>query len=212
MRKYFLNNQGLSLVEMLIVIAIMSFSMIGISIFLSNIWKTNAYIYETGQDSTIASRSVNLIAGDLRKIRQADNGDYPIQSADSFGLTVFVDIDGDDITEKVHYFLNQNTDQLNRGISKPSSDNPPVYPSGDDTTEVLAYHVVNDSGEPPFSYFGRNYFSDQNPFGTPVDAGEISDIRLIKINLLVDVRPYHSPDHVTIESFVQLRNLKDHEQ
>jgi hypothetical protein len=78
--------------------------------------------------------------------------------------------------------------------------------------EVLASHVVNGSEDPVFSYFGRNYFSDETPFDTPVEAGEISSIRLVKVNLLVDVRPYHSPDHVTIESFVQLRNLKDHEQ
>jgi hypothetical protein len=112
----------------------------------------------------------------------------------------------------VHYFLDDNSQEIKKGIAEPSGDNPPTYPSGDDSVEVLASHIVNDSGDPIFSYFGRNYFSDQTPFTTHVSFGEILNIRLVKVKLLVDIRPYHSPDHVAIESFAQLRNLKDHEQ
>jgi len=212
MKKIFSDNRGLSIVEMLIVIWIMSVLMTGISIFLVKIWKDHAYTYETGQDTMIASRSVNLVGEDLRRTRQADNGDYAIVSADEFEVTAYIDIDNDDVTEKVHYFLDRGADQLKMGVSEPSGDIPPVYPSGDDTVEVLASHVVNEDADPPFGYFGRDYLLDDTPFSTPVGAGEIINIRLVKIKLLVDVRPYHSPDHVTIESFVQLRNLKDHEQ
>jgi len=212
MRKKHLNNQGLSLVEMLIVIGIMSLCMVGVSYFLANIWKTNAYIYETGQDLTIASRTVDLITEDLRRSKQADNGNYPIVSASDFEIIAYIDIDGDEITEKVHYFLDQNSDELKRGTSEPSDDDPPEYPSEDDIVEALASHVVNEDTEPVFSYFGRDYFSDQTSFTTPVDSGNIVNIRLVKVNLMVDVRPYYSPDHVAVESFVQLRNLKDHEQ
>jgi len=212
MKKIFLDNRGLSLTEMLIVIGIMSLAMTGTAAFIAHVWKINAYIYETGQDTTIASRTVDLITTDLRRTRQADNGDYAISDADDFDLTAYIDIDGDETTERVHYFLDRDTDELKRGVTDPTGDIPPQYPSGDDTVETLASHVVNGDGMPVFTYFGRYYFADSTPFETPVESMEIINIRLVKVKLLVDVRPYHSPDHVPIESFVHLRNLKDHEQ
>jgi prepilin-type N-terminal cleavage/methylation domain-containing protein len=207
MNKICKNFQGMSLVEVIVAIGIFSVCMAGLSLFLVNTWKYNSYIYETGQDSLIASRAVNLVVKDLRKIKQADNGDYPVRSASDFDLTVFVDIDEDGDAEKVHYFVDQNSNELRMGVSEPSSSNPPAYSSGDDSVEILASHIVNDSDQVVFSYFGNNYLSNQTPFAVPVDSGEIINIKLIKVNLLVDIRPYQSPDHVTVESFVQLRNL-----
>src|SRR4030042_4860764 len=212
MKKTGKNNQGMSLVEMIAAIAILSLCMAGFSLFIIKIWKTNAYIYETGQDTYVASRSVNLISDDMRKTAQAENGDYPILLASDFDLTAFIDIDNDGKTEKVHYFLDQDGDELQKEISEPSGSNPPTYSEEDDSVEILASHVVNHPGDPVFSYFGRNYLSDQTPFEVPVSSGEIVNIRLVKGKLLVDIRPYHSPDHVAIESFAQLRNLKDYEQ
>lgn len=201
------NYPGLTLVELVVAITIVSLSVTGMSIFFIKAWRTNAYIYETGQDSLIASRVANSLVSDLRRAQEADNGDYLISSASEFDLIIYIDIDNDDDVEKVHYFLDQNTDKLSIGISEPSSSNPPTYSSGDDTVKVLASHVVNDSTTPLFSYFGNNYLSDSTPFSVPVSSSEISDIRLIKVNLWVDIRPYNSPDHITIESFAKLRNI-----
>lgn len=202
----------MSFVEMIVAIGIFSLCLAGFSVFIIKIWKANAYIYETGQDTYIASRCVNLITDDMRKTAQAENGDYSLKLASDFDLTAFIDIDDDGKTEKVHYFLDQDTDELKKGVSEPSGSNPPAYSDGDDSVETLASHVVNESDDPAFSYFGRDYLSDQTPFEVPVSSAEIVSIRLVKVKLLVDIRPYHSPDHVVIESFAQLRNLKDYEQ
>lgn len=211
MKKKFKNKKGMSLVEMIVAIGIFSLGITGFSVLFVNSWKSHSYIYETGQDSFIASRAVNLVVSDLRRIKQAENGDYPIQSASDFDLTVYVDIDNDNQAEKVHYFLDQDSNLLRMGISQPSSSNPPQYSSGDDSITTIASHIVNNSSTPVFSYFGSNYFSDSIPFGVPVSTNDINNIRLVKVKLLVDIRPYHSPDHITIESFAQLRNLKDYE-
>lgn len=198
--------------EVIVAIGIFSLGITGFTTLFVNSWKSHAYIYETGQDSFIASRAVNLLVNDLRRIKQADNGDYPIRSASDFDLTVFLDIDDDKKVEKVHYFLDQNGDLLRRGVSEPSSSIPPEYSSGDDSVVTLAAHVVNLSSQPIFSYFGNNYFSNNTPFNVPVSSDEINDIRVVKVELLIDIRPYNSPDHITIQSFSQLRNLKDYEE
>jgi prepilin-type N-terminal cleavage/methylation domain-containing protein len=207
MGKILKNYQGMSLIEVIVAIGIFSLGIAGFSTLFVKSWQTNAYIYETGQDSFIASRSVSLVVEDLRRAKQAENGDYLIKSASNFDLIVFIDVDNDNEAEKVHYFLDQNTDELKRGISQPSSSNPPSYSSGDDSIEVLASHIVNNSDNPLFSYFSNNYISDQTPFDVPVASGELINIRLVKVKLLVDIRPYHSPDYVTIESFAKLRNI-----
>ena len=65
----------------------------------------------------MVSSAVNGIVGNLRKARQADDGEYPIKSANANDLVVFIDIDGDGTTEKVHYFYQNG--QLQMGVSKP---------------------------------------------------------------------------------------------
>lgn len=212
MKKEHKKYKGMSLVEVMVAIGIFSIGILGFSLLLVSSWKSYSFIYETGQDSFVASRAVNLVVNDLRKIRQADNGDYPIKSASEFDLVVYVDIDNDGETEKVHYFLDQDNNLLRMGISEPSSDTPPEYSSGDDSVQTLASHVVNDSDKPAFSYFGSNYFNDAVPFTVPVASGKLSNIRIIRVELLIDIRPYNSPDHVSIQSISQLRNLKDYEE
>lgn len=197
----------MSLVEMMVAIGIFSLGISGFSILFAKSWQMNSYIYETGQDSFIASRAVDLVVNDLRKISQGENGDYAIKSASEFDLVVYIDIDDDNRSEKVHYFLDQNSDQLKMGVSQPTG-NPTTYSSGDDSVSILSSHIVNDSSRPVFSYFGNNYITDQTPFNVPISSQQINLIRLIKVDLWVDIRPYQSPDHITVESFAQLRNLR----
>ena len=208
MEKKYKKIKGMSLMEMIVAIGIMSIAMAGFSVLFVKSWQMNSYIFETGQDSFIASRAVRILVDDLRRARQADNGDYLISSASDMDLVIYIDIDNDNVTEKVHYYLDGSEDELNVGISNPSGSGSSItYPSGDDAVSTLAAHVVNDSEHPVFSYFGNNYFSDNTPFGTPVSSGEIVNIRIIKTSLWVDIRPYQSPDHITVESFAQLRNI-----
>lgn len=207
MEKNFRKYKGLSFVEMIIAIGIFTMGILGFSLLFSKSWQMNSYIYETGQDSFVASRAVGNLVNDLRRARQADNGDYLIKSASDMDLVLYIDIDNDGATEKVHYFLDEDADELEMGVTEPSGTNPVTYASADGTVSILASHVVNDSDHPVFSYFGNNYFSDNTPFSVPVSSDEIADIRMIKASLWVDIRPYHSPDHITVESFAQLRNI-----
>ena len=158
MKKDIKKNKGMSLAEMIVAIGIFFFCLTGFSIFYIKIWKANAYIYETGQDTYVASRSVKLITDDMRNDGPGREWRLSVEAASDFELTAYIDIDDDGRTEKVHYFLDLDTDELKKGISEPSGSNPPAYSDGDDTVETLASHVVNESDDPAFSYFGRDYF------------------------------------------------------
>jgi hypothetical protein len=201
--------KGLTLVEMLVAIFIMALGMIGFTLLLSSSWKTNKFIIETGVSAVKVNRASTEIINNLRKVRQADNGDYPVESADDFDIEVYLDIDGDGVTERVHYWLDSVNDYLMRGVREPSAANPPTYAAGDGTTSIIANYVVNEATEPLFYYYNENYPGDivNNPLPTPSD---IQDIRLVRVLIRMNIDPIKAPNNINIESFADLRNLESY--
>lgn len=197
----------MSLIEMLMAIFILLIGLEGITLLFLNSWKMNKFVLETGNASLIASRTVEVIVRDIRRARQADNGDYPIESGGDSDLKVYIDIDGDGVTERVHYYLSNGS--VFRGVTKPSATVPITYPSGDQTTLLLAQYISNTSSDPVFFYYNKNYPSDtiNNPLATPI---AVENVRLIKVHLLVNIDPVHAPDNINVESFAELRNLNNY--
>lgn len=195
---------GMTLVELMIAIGIVVFGMGGLSLLFVRSWTTNGFILETGLASSAASRIVRETVADLRKIRQADNGDYPLESGGDFDLEAYIDIDDDGVTERVHYYLDSG--DFKRGVTEPTTTQPVVYPSGDQVTATLASDIANEATEPVFEYYNEDYPGDMvnNPLSTPVS---ISEVRLIKVRLMINIDPANAPDDTNIESMAELRNI-----
>lgn len=203
-------QRGLTLVELMVAISIMLIAMYGFTLLFLKSWDTNKFILEEGLASASVSHTANKIIKELRGVRQADNGDFPIASGSDFDLKVYIDIDGDAVTERVHYFLDLNTDQMKMGVTKPTGSTPVAYSATDDTVIVLAEYIVNESDNPVFYYYNENYPGDttNNPLAVPVKVG---DVRLVRVHLLLNIDPIHAPNNINIESFVDLRNLEKYE-
>ena len=195
---------GMTLVEVLVAMAIMVIGMGGFALLFLRSWTANGFILETGIASAAASSATTRTASELRKIRQGDDGSYPIESGDSFNLTAFLDVDGDGKTERVHYSLLNGL--FLRGVTKPSLTQPVTYPSGDQIVTTVATYVANTTNDPIFSYYNDNYPGDtvNNPLTVPL---AVQNARLVKIRLIVNIDPNHAPDTTTIESSVEFRNL-----
>lgn len=202
--------KGLTLVEMLVAIFILSAGMLGFSLLFSSSWKSNKFILETGVTSIRVNRASTEIINNLRKVRQADNGDYPIESGDDFDIQVYLDIDNDGVTERVHYWLDDVNDRLMRGVREPSAAQPPTYAAGDGTTSIIAEYIVNDATQPLFYYYNENYPGDtvNNPLTTPTSIG---DVRLVRVFIRMNIDPIKAPNNINIESFVDLRNLESYD-
>ena len=196
----------MSLVEMLMAIFIMLIGMEGVTLLFINSWRNNKFILETGNASLIASRSVDVMVREIRKARQADDGDYLLESGSDNDLKIYIDIDSDGVTERVHYYLVDGA--LWRGISDPNGGTPVTYPNGDQTVTKMTDYISNTGAEPVFRYYNKNYPADNvnNPLTTPV---AIQDVRLIQIHLLVNIDPVNAPNNINIESFAELRNLNN---
>ena len=198
--------RGMSLVEMLMAIFIMLIGMEGITLLFINSWSNNKFILETGNASLIASRSVDVIVREIRKARQADDGDYLLESGSANDLKIYIDIDNDGVTERVHYYLMDGA--IWRGVTDPNAGTPVTYPNGDQTTVKMTDYISNTGSEPVFRYYNKNYPADvvNNPLATPV---AIQNVRLIRIHLLVNIDPVNAPNNINIESFAELRNLNN---
>lgn len=202
--------KGLTLVEMLMAIFILSAGMLGFTLLFSSSWRSNKFILETGITSIRVNRASTEIINNLRKVRQADNGDYPIESADDFDFQAYLDIDNDGVTERVHYWLDDANDRLMRGVREPSTAQPPTYAAGDGTTTVIAEYIVNETTEPLFYYYNKNYPGDtvNNPLATPASLGEV---RLVRVLIRMNIDPIKAPNNINVESFVDLRNLESYD-
>ncbi len=200
----------MTLLELLIAISVALIAMEGFTYLFIKTWDTNKFVLEEGMASAAASRATNKIVIQLRAVQQADNGDYPIESADDFDLVFYCDVDDDGVVERVHYFLDQVNDQLNMGVSNPIAGNPVTYPNSDDEVTVVTSYVVNESDNPIFYYYNDDYPGDtvNNPLSTPTNVG---NIQMIRVHLFVNINPVHAPDNINIESFVDLRNLHNYE-
>lgn len=195
---------------MLVAIAVMLIAMNGFTYLFVSSWDTNKSTIEMGLASTTASRAVNQTIIQLRAIKQADNGDYPIEEADDFDLTIYTDIDDDGVTERVHYYLDLATDEFKRGVTDPVAGTPVTYPNSDTTTTVMARFITNESTEPTFYYYNDDYPGDttNNPLSTPASLGSI---QLVRVKMKVNIDPVHAPENINIESFVDLRNMHGYE-
>jgi len=200
---------GMTLVEVMISIVIMLIAIAGFSLLFIKSWHMNSYAVEMGQSSFAVSQGVNTMVGYLRKVRQGDDGSYPIISASDNDLVVYSDYNRDGITERLHFYLQGN--QIKLGITSPTNGMPKSYPAGDQITQILASSIVNTASEHLFSYYDTNYPADtvNNPVATPVG---VSSVRLIKIFLKINIDPNKAPDNIQTESFVELRNLNDYDR
>lgn len=202
--------RGMTLLEVVVAIAIALIAMEGFTFLFLKTWDTNKFIIEEGLASAAASRATNKIVIQLRGVQQADNGDYPLESADDFDLEFYADVDDDGVVEKVHYYLDQPNDELKFGVSNPLATNPVTYPAGDSEVTTVTNFVVNESDNPIFYYYNDDYPGDttNNPLSTPASVG---NIQMVRVKLLINIDPVHAPNNVNIESFVDLRNLHDYE-
>jgi len=204
-----IDNNGMTIIEMMVAISIFIIAITGFTSLFLRSWKVNSYTLEMGQSSLAASQGVSTMVNYLRKVRQADDGSYPIKLAGEQELLVFSDYDRDGITERLHFYLQDG--QIKMGITDPTGGMPKSYPTNDQEIKILAEDVVNTELEPIFHYYNNNYPGDNinNPLQYPMD---VSTIRLVEIFLKVNTDTIRNQDSIETQSFVELRNLNDYDR
>lgn len=197
-------NKGFTLAEMVVVMGILSLFIVLVTDFQAKVFSYNR-IFQGG--NFVGTDSLNVVksmAVEMRSMSPSSGGAYPIEAASTSSITFFVDIDDDGNREKVRYFLSGTT--IRRGVIKPVGTNPPLY-TGAETFTTLMANVRNNTSTPLFRYYPTTY-DGTNTTSLPLPIN-ISSVRLILINAVLDADPAMPLLPLYATTQVSLRNLKD---
>lgn len=191
--------RGLSLIEAMVTIAIVSLATIAIAGAVVFFYRTNAYTMEQSIAINEARRGIDEAVRNIREAAYAETGNYPVESAATDSFTFFSDIDKDANVERVRLFLDSTA--FKRGVTKPGG-SPVTYAGQPEEVEILANDVRNAAE-------GVDVFSYVNATGTPVtDLSQVTDISYVNITLVVNVNPQKLPRSFTLTSSATMRNLR----
>jgi len=196
-------KKGMTLIEIIIVIAILGIIMIAMSSFQLGILNNNRFSQDSLTSLQDAKTILRTMIKEMRTIAPSNNGSFAIINVATSTISFYSDIDGDAIKEQLRYFLVSTT--LKKGVIKPSG-SPLVYNPANENISILANNIKNSTSTMLFEYYNENYTGTSSPLTYPIN---LSDIHLIKVNLMIDVDPNRSPVPRLYTSQVNLRNLKN---
>ena len=191
------SNRGFTFIETLVTIAIFALAMGAVSGFIIMGYRTQSYTWQQSKAVNEAQRGIETMVKEIREARGGDDGSYIIEKADDFQFIFYSDIDKDELTERVRYFI-EGTD-FKKEVIKPQGF-PISYPEENKETFILSQYVRNTP--PIFQYFdgcGKKLL--------PLPA-RLKDTKLMKVYLVVNIDLNRPPDEFALESSVQIRNLK----
>ena len=170
------------------------------------------YLMSKSQDQTISSYiavdeshyAVSTLTRELRTARPGDNGAYIFELASDNELIFYSDIDKDGQSEKIRYLLEGH--ELKKFTTEPT-DIPTSYPPENTTQKIITSNVRN-GAYPVFYYFNSDWPEDldNNPLPTPAN---LAQIRMVRIFLRINPRDNEPEKDYELESFTQIRTLKD---
>lgn len=198
------DQKGMTIIELLVSVAVLTLLMGIISLLMFKAFYVDRYTLEQGMNTAEVQKTIRIFTRNLREAKQSDSGGYMIDAADEFELTFFANIDSDQETERLHYYMEDN--QLKVGIAE-ASGFPLEYPVDDSEIRIIGNGLVNNASQPLFYYYNKEYPIDtaNNPLTSPPD---IEEIGMVKIDLYVNVNTNQVPDSTHMETFIRPRNIR----
>lgn len=196
-------TKGFSLAEIVVVVGILGMIMVAVSGFQRDTFVNTKFAMDSLSTTQDSRNILRMMVRELRTSSSGNDGSYPLISAATSTISFYSDVDADGLKDKVRYYIATTT--LKKGLIKPTG-SPLTYVAANEVFSTLAYNLKNSTSTPLFEYYDNAYAGTSSPLTQPVN---ISNVRLVKINLIVDVDPNKSPTVRTYTSQVNLRNLKD---
>lgn len=193
--------RGMTLIEMLVVIAILAIVSVALGKIFQNFYKVNDFTLQQAQAIDSARKGVFSAMQDLREATYGDDGSYPVGEAATSSVTFYANVDGDATVERVRYYLTGST--LYKGVTEPIG-SPPGYVGQTEATTTLARYVVNASTAPVTPVF-RYFDSSGNELTAPINVSQIASVQT---TILVDFDPNRSPTIFTLSESATLRNMR----
>jgi hypothetical protein len=199
------HTTGFTIVEFLFAMALGSVIVLVVGFFARDIFRLNGSAQSSMNSLLEGRRILSVMVAELRSTSPSALGSYSIESASTSTIIFFADVNSDNISDRIRYFLHPATRSVQRGVVLATGE-PPGYNLGAETFSTLITDISNGTSTPIFEYFPASYTGTSSPLSVPVD---ITAIRLVKIIIKIERDPTRSPELTTLTSQATLRNLKD---
>lgn len=197
-----INSNGFSIIEILVGISIFVMLSLAVWSFQENIFSINTFISRELIIQQETRQAFNKMSSEIRSLSPSSVGAYPIAQVGTSSFTFFSDIDDDGLKEQIRYFLDGNT--FKKGILSPTG-SPATYNQANEIINNSIKDIVNND-IPIFEFFDSYYDGSGVALLYPIDTLEI---RLIKINVIIDQNPTRPPAPINVTTQISMRNLKD---
>jgi prepilin-type N-terminal cleavage/methylation domain-containing protein len=197
-----LRQRGFTLIETIVVIALFSILLIAITYAIAQMYKLNSATLEQANEIDFARRGLFTLVRDTREMTLGANGAYPLVRAEDHRIGFYSDIDRDLSVEYVEYVLATTTI---RKLTYEATGTPAVYATTTPArTEILSEYIQNLlQGQLTFRYYNEAGALIASP------QAQISDIRYIRMNVIVNIDPARSPGEFMLQGSAAPRNLKE---
>lgn len=195
-------RRGFSSIEVIVAATLFSLMVFVVASVRGNVATLSNLVNQRLQSRQDIDRAVEQLVTDVRSASRSSQGAYPIEQATTSSLVVFSDVDGDGVFERVRYAV-QGSD-LVRGVTEPSGD-PLAYSTSSERVATAIGNLAS-STSAIFQYYGAGYTGTQAPLSA---TGTLpSDVRVVRVTLLVDVKPREAPRSAYVSQLITVRNLR----
>ena len=222
-RRMLSREEGMSLVEVLIVMVLMGIIIPPALMFISSTQRTEREVADATQQQQDARTALESLSRHLREAGYPEGLNSSqaaiFASASPNTMSFFTDFDTDSVNERVTYSLDTTSAEISRTILEPDCSVAPCAYTGTGTTAVTMQNVRNGdlapcgdapgTSTPVFRYYkgdpGAGTLTEI-PAAPTVDA--LVDISYVSVTLVSDVRPEDTPVCQRLETAVSLRNWR----
>lgn len=190
-------TRAFTLIEMLVVVAIVAMVSLALTSVILEMYRSNAYVFESAISVDNARRGLSSSLESLREATYGQDGSYPLASVATSSITFFAEEDGDSAVERVRVYLLDGT--LYRGVTD-AAGHPPSYTGQTESIRTMIGYVRNDGATPLFSF----YDSDGVLLTAPYD---VSEVMFVTMDIRVDLNPTRAPNVYAVQGSAALRNL-----
>lgn len=201
-------DSGFTIIELLLVIVIAA--VVSVSVLM--IFSSLTGVFYSQQARMLSQDDVRKAVNEMaRFIRAAtSSADNPSSQSNAIATALpqdiefFCDVDGDDVAEKVRYYLDGTT--LKTQTAEPvwlTSPTPHWEYSAYDTQGIVVQEAVQNGSDPVFLYY--HYVDGELELFAPTSAAERQEIVAVRISLKVNEDPQLAARDVILATDVQIR-------
>lgn len=194
------SQQGLTLVETLITVALVVIVVFAINESMIAFYKANSYSLAQSYEIYNARKGVERFVRDAREMTYADDGTFPLARMEPHIVGFYSDIDRDESVEYIEYELATST-LFTKRVYNARSTSPTYDTSSPDEEEVLSTNVQN------LTYSTSTfYYYDEN--GTALTgASDLTNVHYVDAKVIVNIDPVRNPGEFMLAGSAALRNV-----